>query len=915
MEVGPLPNKQSKSLKIRGKIALGYFMILLMLGLFLLIVSSRITDLEQETVYLSDHDIEVHELTYLIEKNVLDMETGQRGFALTGDTAYLEPYTNGLAEWGINYAKLNGLITDNPVQMQNLSTIKEDIEHWIQTAGQPVIDLKRNGQDEAVAAFFHNDAGKLVIDSIRSKSDYFRDNERRLTNERISNLKESNNKLLLTMYILWGLVALLTLLITYLISASIVNPLKNVIRAIHGIAEGGNRTERIKVKTMDEIYDLGEATNSLLDTVQREQWSSEQLAAMSMALQETTDLSVMCRTFLNKLSTILEIQYGAIFVLNNEDHYKRIYSYAGTENKEYQSAVDTVKAGEGLVGQCAVDKRINVLDHLPADYIIQSGLGRTAPRFAIIAPVLFENKTIAVLEVASLTKWLPYHFELLSELLNTMGVTLNSAMTRSEIQRLYYDSQIMNEELQAQSEELQVQSEELQVQTEELQNHTNELLSLNQELENQKSVAENAAVELARYNERLELSSRYKSEFLANMSHELRTPLNSMLILSQLLVENRNNTLSEEELGYASVIHSSGSDLLVMINDILDLSKVEAGKMQVEVDAVNLTELPSMLQGFFGKTADKENLAFTVKVGENVPDLFYTDEMKLHQILRNLLSNALKFTEKGYVEVEIDRFEAYSDTGYQTSDPVITFAVKDSGIGISEENRELIFEAFQQADGSTARKFGGTGLGLSISLQLAKLLDGHISLHSEEGRGSIFTLILPCREVESDSEPVPLGSWSAAAATSEYEAVLPPKLALSADKDLFDKEYSMLQGRTVLIVDDDLRNIYALQKGLEPYHMNILTAQTGFECLQIVRERPDIDIVLLDIMMPNLDGYDTLSIIREEMHMTDLQILAISAKTMKEDRERCLAAGASDFMSKPVVLQDVVTRMCRLINT
>lgn len=915
MEVESLPNKRARSLKIRGKIALGYFMILLMFGLFLFIVANRIGDLEQETVYLSDHDIEVHELTYLIEKNVLDMETGQRGYALTGDTAYLEPYNSGLEEWVINYAKLSELIADNPVQLQNLSSIKEDIEYWIHTAGQSVIDMKHNGQDEEVAAFFRNDAGKLVIDSIRSKSDYFRDNERRLTNERISNLEESNNRLLLTMYFLWSLVALLALLITYLISASIINPLKHVIRAINGIALGGNRSERIRVRTLDEIYDLGEATNSLLDTVQREQWSSEQLAAMSVMLQETTDLQLMCRIFMNKLSTILEMQYGAIFITDNEDNYRRAYSYAGAENKEFHSAVDKVKPGEGLVGQCAVDKRIKVLDQLPPDYIlVHSGLGRTAPRFAVIAPILFENTTIAVLEVASLTKWQPYHFDLLTELLNTMGVTLNSAITRMEIQKLYHDSQIMNEELQTQSEELQVQSEELQVQTEELQNHTNELLTVNQELENQKSIAENAAVELAKYNEQLELSSRYKSEFLANMSHELRTPLNSMLILSQLLVENRNNTLNEEEMGYASVIHSSGSDLLVMINDILDLSKVEAGKMQVEIDAVNLTELPSMLQGFFGKTADKENLAFSVKLGDDVPDLFYTDEMKLHQILRNLLSNAFKFTEKGYVEVEINRLEAYSDTRYHSSDPVISFAIKDSGIGISEENRDLIFEAFQQADGSTARRFGGTGLGLSISLQLAKLLDGHISLQSEEGRGSIFTLILPSRVEEPDSDSVPLGAWSPAAATSERTAVLPPKLALTADKNLFDKEYRVLQGRKVLIVDDDLRNIYALQKGLEPYQMNILTAQTGFECLQVVREQPDIDIVLLDIMMPNLDGYDTLSIIREEMHLTDLQILAISAKTMKEDRERCLTAGATDFMSKPVVLQDVVTRMCRLIS-
>lgn len=909
-----MPEKHAWSLKIRGKIALGYVIILLMLGLFLVIVSNRITSLEKETMFLSDHDIEVHELTYKIEKNVLDMETGQRGYALTGDDSYLDPYNNGLVEWRINFAKLSGLIIDNPVQIRNLNEIKDNIEKWIDEAGQYVVDLKKNGRNGDVSAFFRNDTGKIVIDAIRTQSDNFRDIERNLTNERISNLKDSNHKLLITMYILWGLVAVLASLITYLLSASIVKPLHSVIQAINGIAGGGNKSDRIKVKTLDEVFELSEATNGLLDTVQRDQWNSEQMASMSIAIQETTDMPSLCRIFVNRLSVMLEMQYATIFVLNQDELFERIYTYAGAENNESRLSADVIRPGEGLVGQCVVDQRINILEHLPEDYIhIRSGLGRTAPRFAVIAPISFENKTIAVLEVASLTRWAPYHFELLKELLEMMGVTLNSVKTRMEIQKLLYESQVMNEELQVQSEELQVQSEELQVQTEELQNQTSELMTVNQELEDQKSVAENAARELERYNEQLELSSRYKSEFLANMSHELRTPLNSMLILSQLLTENRNHTLTEEEQGYANVIYNSGSDLLSMINDILDLSKVEAGKMLVEMDAVNLTELPSLLLGYFGKLAEGRNLEFEVTLGPEVPDLFFTDEMRMHQILRNLLSNAFKFTEKGSVSVEIRKLDSYTGAGYRADEPVLAFAVQDTGIGISAENRELIFEAFRQADGTTARRFGGTGLGLSISLQLAKLLGGDISLESEEGKGSTFTLYLPCREEVSEEEPMNLPALSQAAAGQERtESAYKLKLPGSGDSQ-FDREFSKLHGRTVLIVDDDVRNIFALQKGLEPYDMNILTAQTGYECLQIVRET-EVDIVLLDIMMPNLDGYDTLSIIREELLLRELPILAISAKTMKEDRERCIAAGASDFISKPVLMQDVITRMCRWIE-
>lgn len=746
-----------------------------------------------------------------------------------------------------------------------------------------------------------------MIDTIRSQSDYFRDIERTLTNERISSLKDSNHKLLITMYILWGLVVLLALLITYLISASIVGPLHSVIQAINGIASGGNRADRIQVRTRDEVYDLGTATNGLLDSVQREQWMSDQLTAMSIALQETTDLPSLCKVFVNRLSVMLEMQYAAIFVINREEAFERIYSYAGTGNNGDSSGPEVIEPGEGLVGQCALDQRLNIVKALPEDYIsIHSGLGRAAPKFAVIAPIVFENKTVAVLEIAALTHWAAYHYKLLNELLTMMGVTVNSVMTRMEIQRLLQDSQIINEELQVQSEELQSQSEEMQMQTEELQSQTRELIAVNKELENQKAVAENAAIELERYNEQLEQSSRYKTEFLANMSHELRTPLNSMLILSQLLTENRNNTLTEEEQGYASVIYNSGSDLLNMINDILDLSKVEAGKMHVEMDAVNLTELPALLKGYFSKVAEAQNVAFSVSLGKEVPDLFYTDELRLHQILRNLLSNAFKFTEQGLVSVEIRKLDSYTDHSVTVQGPVLAFAVRDTGIGISPENRALIFEAFRQADGTTARKYGGTGLGLSISLQLARLLGGHIALESEEGRGSTFTLYLPCREGEHEEEgPAPQ-------LTEEMQTGSEPEGEPAGSEDtLSGKEYDKLHGRTVLIVDDDMRNIYALRQGLALYGMNILTAQTGYECLQMVREQPDLDIVLLDIMMPNLDGYDTLSIIREELRLTELPIIAVSAKTMKEDRERCLSAGATDFISKPVLLQDVITRLCR----
>lgn len=900
------------SLKIRGKIALGYFIILFLLGIFLLIVSGRIIELEEETDLISGHDMQVHELTYLIEKNLLDMETGMRGYAITGNLDYLAPFNDGIVKWRINYAQLSNLIQDNPVQVQNLGNIKMTIEEWINKGGQYAVDLKRSGQEEALKAYFNKGTGKAIFDLIRDQSEYFRNKEKVLTTQRLAALKESNQKLFLTMYILWSIVALAATGASILISRSIVGTLRRVTKAINNIAVGGNMSERIEVKTRDEIYDLSKATNLLLDTVEKDQWCSDQVNYMSMALQETTDLTSLCRTFINKLASILEMQYGAMFVLNTEEQLEPVYSYAGKKNEDITSITENIKLGEGLVGQCAINKQMIVVEDLPTDYIqIKSALGQTSPRYSIIAPVIFEDKTIAVIEVASLTKWASYHFELLNQLLKMMAVSVNSMITRMEIQKLYRESQVLNEELQVQSEELQVQSEELQVQSEELQNHTNELIVLNKELESQKMIAVNTAVELEKYNVQLEQSSRHKSEFLANMSHELRTPLNSMLILSQLLTENRNATLSEEEQDYATIIHSSATDLLGLINDILDLSKVEAGKMMVEMDAVNLTEFPSMLNTYFGKIADKKNLQFSVSMDPTLPDLFYSDEMRLHQIMRNLLSNAFKFTETGSVEVAVSKLAYYTSASFVSETPVLAFAVKDSGIGISEEKRELIFEAFRQADGSTVRKFGGTGLGLSISLQLARLLGGHIAVESTLNEGSTFTLILPCREEDSELEILPIRSRSEAAATIEMQNMNRE----SSLNTVTDIDYRQLKGRTVLLVDDDQRNVFALKKGLEPYDMNILTAQTGYECLQILREHPEIEIVLLDIMMPILDGYDTLCIIREELLLTDLPIIAMSAKTMKEEREKCLAAGATDFMGKPILIKEVVTRMCRWMNT
>ncbi|WP_164000838.1 ATP-binding protein [Pyxidicoccus caerfyrddinensis] len=393
------------------------------------------------------------------------------------------------------------------------------------------------------------------------------------------------------------------------------------------------------------------------------------------------------------------------------------------------------------------------------------------------------------------------------------------------------------------------------------------------------------------FTEQLALASRYKSEFLANMSHELRTPLNSLLILAKVLSENKERHLSSKEVEYAKTIHASGSDLLELINDILDLSKVEAGKLRVEPCDVPLLELKSFVERSFTHVAEHKGLGFRVNLTEGLPYGLRTDPQRLQQVLKNLLSNAFKFTDTGRVELHVrqveDKRRSFDSELLNRADRVLAFSVVDSGIGIPKDKQHLIFEAFQQADGGTSRKYGGTGLGLSISRELARLLGGELHVESEPGKGSTFTLFLPRIYVgpdEAQNEAAPVE------ARTEPVARPPPSVAPAPE----------LVGRKVLVVDDDIRNIFALTSILEGRGLQVLHAENGREGINVLHAHPDVNAVLMDVMMPELDGYETMRAIREDPRFADLRIIAITARALKDEREKCLAAGASDYLTKPV---------------
>ncbi|PWK14492.1 signal transduction histidine kinase [Tumebacillus permanentifrigoris] len=497
-----------------------------------------------------------------------------------------------------------------------------------------------------------------------------------------------------------------------------------------------------------------------------------------------------------------------------------------------------------------------------------------------------------MIELASFELFTDMHMALLQQVVETIGITINSIAYHMQVEKLLKESQAMTEELQSQSEELQLQQEELKTINEKLEEQYNNSETKTRELQKTKEQLEDKATQLV-------LSSKYKSEFLANMSHELRTPLNSLLILAQMLAENSEGNLSQKQIEFANTIHASGYDLLNLISDVLDLSKVESGKMDVHLDEILLDELREFAQRQFSQLARQKGLLFTANVHPDVPVAIYTDEVRLQQIIKNLLANAIKFTEEGSVQLDI---RVAGSSPLKDVGTVLAFSVTDTGIGIAHEKQEVIFEAFRQADGTTSRKYGGTGLGLSISREIANLLGGQLEVISVEGKGSTFTLYLPTEHLPAQSVVnVPLGTAHAALFAEDEVSEVAVAQEVGAE--------CPLDGKKVLLVDDDMRNIFALTTALEAQQMKVIFAETGREGVEMLLENPDVDLVLMDIMMPEMDGYEAMRAIRQRSKFADVPIIALTAKAMKNDRDKCIDAGASDYISKPLNLEQLFSLM------
>lgn len=655
---------------------------------------------------------------------------------------------------------------------------------------------------------------------------------------------------------------------------------------------------RIQMDIKDEIGDIARAFNEMAESLESHahqekeykqamrdhSWLKTQVLDVTSSCQGIQDINQLAQTLVNKITPLVNAQYAVLYVRDGQADSQRLLK-AGTygyDAEDMQSK--TIEFGEGLVGQSALENKAIELRHVPDHYIqIGSGLGQAKPAELTIMPISHEGHVLGVLELATFLSYSPLQKDFLQEILRDIGTVMNSIYIHMQVSNLLKESQTLTEELQSQSEELQLQQEELR--------------SINEKLEDQYKTAESKAKELEKAKEELERNavqieqaSRYKSEFLANMSHELRTPLNSLLILAQILAENKDKNLTPRQVEFATTILKSGNNLLHLINDILDLSKIESGKMEIVISKVAIQDVVSYAKQHFQPIALQKGLDFKVTVSDGVPEEIETDEQRVQQILTNLLSNACKFTKHGRVQVDISMKQ--TDLGAS-----MAFAVTDTGIGISPEKQEIIFDAFQQADGTTSRKFGGTGLGLSISREMANLLRGCIHVESEEGIGSTFTLYLPLEHVAVPVEQTFAQLEVAATASGNSEHVA------SSEED------EGLKGKKALVVDDDMRNIFALTAALEEKKMQVIFAENGREGIQALEEHTDVDIVLMDIMMPEMDGYEAIEKIRSNPDWQQLPIIALTAKAMKYDREKCMEAGASDYISKPVNMEQLMSLM------
>ena len=712
------------------------------------------------------------------------------------------------------------------------------------------------------------------------------------------------------------------------------------VRAIADVATAvtkGDLTRSIGVAAEGEVAvlkdNINEMIRNLKDTTEKnteQDWLKTNLAKFTRVLQGQREMLTVCKLILSELAPLVKAQHGVFYGMEGEKDDARLGLQASYAYKERKNLPKQFRLGEGLVGECALQKQRILLTNVPSDYVqINSGLGEATPMNVVVLPVLFEGVTKAVIELASFERFSPTHLAFLEQLTESIGIVLNTIEANSRTETLLQQSQNMAQELQSQQEELQQTNEELEEKAKLLADQNAEVERKNREVEVARLSLEEKASQLS-------LTSKYKSEFLANMSHELRTPLNSLLLLAQQLRDNPDKNLTDKQVEYARTIHGSGNDLLNLINDILDLSKIESGTVTADVGEVAFAELRDFVEQTFRHIADDKKLEFAVELDNSLPSSIFTDERRLKQIAKNLLSNAFKFTAEGKVALKIRP----AAQGWSSDHPtlskaatVVAFAVSDTGIGIPKDKQQVIFEAFQQADGTTSRKYGGTGLGLAISRELARLLGGEIRLESVSGQGSAFTLYLPLhyaapaksgagspgagpggqerrpvnkqqRRFEGAHVPAAFANASGVEEGGHAADGMPWPDDAAADRmpaalmvERIEDDRANIQAgdRVILIVEDDPRFASILLDFAHERGFKALVAMQGQTALVLARQyRPDA--ITLDMRLPDTSGWVVLDQLKHDPATRHIPVHIVS---VEEEAERGRKLGALAYVTKP----------------
>jgi len=893
----------------------------------ILLILSLIASFYSTQKLIKNSQLVNHTNQVLIEaENIIsymkDAETGQRGFLVTQDPSFLQPYNGSYGKISASYLSLLELTSDNPVQQKSLAEMKRLYEAKF-TQMQRTIDRTKNND-----AFTMNTAerhremikGKAVMDQLRNVAERVKAEENKILKERT----EAQQVYISYTPILLLIAAMISILITGFAYIRIKKDLDdrirkqkeaeekyletaqriNVIEGITRMVSEGDYSVRSTDDNDDELGRISTALNSMTSSLEQtftdlstKNWLQTGAVKLSDAIRGERILHKLADNLIHAITEYINAPLGTIYIIDKDWDFKLSGHFAAT------GAPDIIVGGEGLSGQVIKSKVPLIVKNVPDGYVkINSSLGNTSPVCLAILPLVYAEECIGIIELGLLREPDELEMKFLTDNIEMLSIGVNAALDYVKLQDFLEETQAQSEELQTQhnelenlNAELEAQSQKLQASEEELRVQQEELQQTNGELEERSSLLEEKNIEIQKKAEELELTTRYKSEFLANMSHELRTPLNSILLLSRLLAENDEKNLSTDQVEYATVIQSSGNGLLGLIDEILDLSKIEAGKMDLDFMNTSIKDIGDDIKALFSPVAKEKNLEFKITIDEMVPAVIETDKMRLEQILKNLISNALKFTSQGSVELQIKENPA--------DRKIISFIVKDTGIGIPPEKQQLIFEAFQQADGSTKRKYGGTGLGLSISRELVKLLGGEISLKSTAGEGSEFILHIPV----SQSAPPVLPAMPNFFGNIKEEVVLKddPKndfryISTVIPENIADDRNDISsQDRSILIIEDDTN----FAKSLLDY-----TRKKGYKGIVAVRGDEGVELaedfkpqgILLDIQLPVMSGWDVMDRLKSNPKTKHIPVHIMSSHKLKNES---LMKGAVDFIDKPVALE------------